>query len=187
MVTVLSLWLPVLLSAVLVFVASSVIHMLVGYHASDFAALPREEEVMEALRRFDVPPGEYVMPHAATAAAMKEPAYLEKVQRGPVAFVTVFPPGRTGMGAQLVQWFVYCVVVGVFAAYLTSRAVPAGAEYMSVFRFAGTAAFMGYALALWQSSIWYRRTWSTTLKNTLDGLIYGLLTAGVFGWLWPGT
>jgi hypothetical protein len=54
-----------------------------------------------------------------------------------------------------------------------------------VFRFAGTTAFIGYSVALWQMSIWYRRAWSTTIKATVDGLIYALLTAGVFGWLWP--
>lgn len=186
MVPILSLWLPILLSAVLVFVASALIHMVLGYHAGDFAPLPREEEVMDALRGFQIPPGEYVMPHAATPAAMKDPVYVQKVEKGPVAFLTVFT-GSMSMGAQFAQWFAFCVLVGIFAAYLTGRALLPGAEYMEVFRFSGTVAFVAYALALWQSSIWYRRKWSTTLKSTLDGLIYGLLTAGVFGWLWPGT
>ena len=77
------------------------------------------------------------------------------------------------------------MVVGVFAAYLTGRALPTGAAYLKVFRFAGTTAFMGYSVALWQMSIWYRRAWSTTIKATVDGLIYALLTAGTFGWLGP--
>jgi hypothetical protein len=85
----------------------------------------------------------------------------------------------------LVLWFLYCAIVGVFAAYVAGRALPAGAEYLRVFRFAGVTAFVGYTLALWQMSIWYRRAWSTTIKATVDGLIYALLTAGTFGWLWP--
>ena len=64
----------------------------------------------------------------------------------------------------------------------TSRYNPV---YLRVFRFAGATAFIGYAVALWQMSIWYRRAWSTTIKATVDGLIYALLTAGTFGWLWP--
>jgi hypothetical protein len=56
---------------------------------------------------------------------------------------------------------------------------------LRVFRFVGVTAFIGYTVALRQMSIWYRRAWSTTLKATVDGLIYALLTAGTFGWLWP--
>jgi hypothetical protein len=89
------------------------------------------------------------------------------------------------MTGPLVKWFLYCVVVGVFAAYIASRAVEPGGDYLQVFRFAGSTAFLGYTMALWQSSIWYHRSWKTNLINTFDGLIYALLTAGVFGWLWP--
>jgi hypothetical protein len=77
------------------------------------------------------------------------------------------------------------VVVEIFAAYIAGRALSAGAPYLHVFRFAGATAFVGYSLALWQMSIWYRRAWSSTIKATVDGLIYALLTGGVFGWLWP--
>ena len=89
------------------------------------------------------------------------------------------------MGGSLAAWFAFCVAVGVFAGYLTSRALPAGAPYLEVFRFTGTIAFAGYALALWENTIWYRRAWTTTLKANIDGLIYALLTGGAFGWLWP--
>ena len=89
------------------------------------------------------------------------------------------------MGKNLVLWFLYSMVVGLFAAYIAGRALEPGAHYLQVFRFAGATAFVGYSLALWQMVIWYRRSWKTTLKSTIDGLIYGLLSAGVFGWLWP--
>ena len=116
---------------------------------------------------------------------MKSPAFLEKMKQGPVIVMTVMPNGPPSMGSNLVQWFIYCVVVGIFAAYLTGRSVGPGTSYLMVFRFAGATAFSGYALALWQDSIWYKRAWSTTIKNTFDGLVYALLTAGTFGWLWP--
>lgn len=141
---------------------------------------------MDALRKFNIPPGEYVMPRAGTMKDMSTPEFIEKAERGPVALMTVMPSGPPAMGASLVQWFVYCVVVGVFAAYIAGRALGPGAEYLDVFRFAGTTAFAGYALALWQNSIWYKRAWSTTLKSTVDGLVYALVTAGTLGWLWPG-
>lgn len=186
MVPILSLWLPILVSAALVFVVSALLHTVLRYHASDLAALPAEDEIMTALARHDIQPGAYVMPHAPSSAAMKEPAYREKRERGPVAFLTVLPSGDTGMGRQLTTWFVYCVVVGALVAYVAGRAIGPGAAYGDAFRFAGTTAFIAYALGTWQDTIWFGQKWSTAAKNTLDGLIYGLLTGGVFGWLWPG-
>ena len=183
MVALTSLWLPIVLSAVAVFLASFLIHMVLRYHRSDFRKLPAEDQVMDGLRNAGIPPGNYFMPHAASPAAMKEPAYIEKKNRGPIAVLTVM--GSPSMGRSLAQWFVYCLVVSVFAAYVAGRALSAGAEYPDIVRFAGTTAFVGYALALWQNSIWYKIAWSTTLKQTLDGLVYGLLTGTVFGWLWP--
>lgn len=116
---------------------------------------------------------------------MGSPEFIEKATKGPVAFMTVIPSGPPAMGKSLVQWFIYCVVVGIFAAYIGSRAVGPSDDYLQVFRFTGCTAFIGYAVALWQNSIWYHRAWSSTLKSTFDGLVYGLLTAGTFGWLWP--
>jgi len=185
MVPLLSLWLPILLSAVLVFIASSVIHMVLTYHRSDYRAVPSETEVMEALRKFGIPPGDYLIPHPGSPEAMKSPAFKEKITRGPVMMATVMKTGQFAMGAQLMQWFLYCVAVSIVAAYIASRAAGPGTEYLVVFRFAGCTAFVAYSLALWQNTIWYRRAWTTTLKSNIDGLFYGLLTGGVFGWLWP--
>lgn len=185
MVPLTSLWLPMVLSAVIAFVASSLIHMVLTYHRNDLQKLPAEDEVMNALRRFKLPSGDYMMPCAESPKALNDPAFLDKMKEGPVAVMTILPSGPPSMGRNLALWFLYCLVVALFSAYLTGRALPPGADYLSVFRFAGTSAFLGYTLALWQNSIWYRRAWSTTLKSTLDGLIYALLTAGTFGWLWP--
>jgi hypothetical protein len=185
MVPILSLWLPILLSAVLVFIVSSIIHMVLPYHRNDFGKLPRESEVMDALRPFGIPPGEYMMPRAGSMKEMSEPAFIEKRNQGPVALMTVMACGDSSMGKSLVLWFLYSVVVSVFAAYVAGRALGPGADYLAVFRFAGVTAFAGYALALWQNTIWYKRAWATTAKSTFDGLVYALFTAGAFGWLWP--
>ncbi len=185
MVPAMSLWLPIFLSVIVVFVASSIIHMVLRYHRSDYRRLPSEDAVMEALRAFKIPPGDYMMPCADSPSQMNDEAFIEKQKRGPVAIVTVMESGSLSMGASLAQWFVYSVVVGLFVAYITGRALLPGVEYRVVFQLASSIAFVGYSLALWPISIWYKRAWSTTAKSTFDGLIYGLLTGGVFGWLWP--
>jgi hypothetical protein len=179
-----ALWLPILLSAVLVFVASSLIHMASPWHKSDFPKMANEDQVMDALRPLAIPPGDYFFPRPGQREDMKSPAFAEKVKKGPVVLMTVMPGGMA-VGRNLVMWFLYVVVISAFAAYIAGRALPPGAVYLQVFRFAGATAFIGYSAALWQMSIWYRRAWLTTIKSTVDGLIYASLTAGVFGWLWP--
>jgi hypothetical protein len=180
-----ALWLPILLSSVLVFVVSSIIHMVLPWHKNDYPKMPREDEAMDALRPLGIPPGSYMVPRSTSTEEMSSPAFIEKMKKGPVMLLTIMPNGVTSMGRNLTLWFFYSLVVGVFAAYVAGRALPVGSHYLRVFRFAGVTAFTGYTLALFQMSIWYRRAWSLTIKATIDGLIYALLTAGTFGWLWP--
>ena len=185
MVPLSMLWLPIVVAAVFVFVASSIIHMVLTYHRSEFKTVPSESEVMEALRRFAIPPGDYLVPHAASPKDMNSAAFKEKRARGPVMVATVMPTGAVTMGPQLVQWFLFCVVVSLFAAYVAGRALPPGSAYLDVHRFAGTVAFVGYGIGHWPNSIWFRRSWRSSVTTTIDALIYGLLTGGTFGWLWP--
>ena len=185
MVGMLALWLPILLSAVIVFVASSLIHMASPWHKSDYPRMPNEDQVRSALRPLAIPPGDYMIPRPASRADLRSPEFAEKVNQGPNIIVTVLPNGPWSMKRNLIQWFVYALVVSVFGAYVAGRALPPGSPYLAVFRFVGATAFIGYSVALWQMSIWYRRSWSITGKATIDGLIYALLTAGTFGWLWP--
>jgi hypothetical protein len=185
MVTIPSLWLPILLSAVFIFIVSSLIHMVLRYHSKDFRKLPDEDAVADALRKFNIAAGEYFLPYSSSMKEMKSPEFQEKVKRGPRAILTIWPGGSSSMVKNLVQWFFYAVVVGIFAAYVASRALQEGAYYLAVFRFVGVTAFCCYTIAGWQASIWFNRSWSTTLKNTIDGLVYALVTAGTFGWLWP--
>ncbi len=185
MVSLAQLWLPILLSAVIVFVASSVIHMVTRWHESDYTRVPDEERFRAAVGPLALAPGDYLVPRPATRAEIRDPAFLEKVNRGPNVVMTVMPNGPFTMGAQLGAWFIYSIVLALFAAYLASRTLTRGTEYLEVFRVTGTVAFIGYAGGLWQMSIWYKRRWSTTVRSTVDALIYGLLVGGVFGWLWP--
>ena len=185
MAPVVALWLPILLSSVIVFVVSSIIHMLSPWHKSDYPKLANQDQVMDALRPLAIPPGDYLVPRPSSRKEMGSPEFAEKMKKGPVAMFTVMPNGQMSMGRNLGLWFVYLIAVGTFAAYVAAHALPVGAPYRSVFRFVGITAFIAYAVALWQMSIWYRRAWSTTIKATVDGVIYAALTAGTFGWLWP--
>jgi len=185
MIPLVSLWVPVLLSAVVVFILSALIHMVLHYHDSDMRKLPDEDAVADALRSVDVRPGVYGLPHAGGMAERKSPEFIAKIEKGPLAIITLARGGTMAMGANLAQWFIYCIFVSICAAYIASRAVPPGAEYLTVFRFSGATAFFCYGVGTWQESIWFRRPLSTSVKNTIDALVFGLFTGGVFGWLWP--
>jgi hypothetical protein len=185
MTGLLQLWLPIVLSAVIVFVVSSIIHMASPWHKNDYPRVPNEDQLRNAIRPLAIPPGDYMVPRPTSREEMRSPQFAEKVNQGPNMVLTVLPNGPWSMKRNLTLWFLYAVVVSVFAAYVAGRALPAGSLYLAVFRFVGTTAFIGYSVALWQMSIWYRRSWTITVKATIDGLIYALLTAGTFGWLWP--
>jgi hypothetical protein len=179
-----ALWLPILLSAVFVFVASSIMHMVLPYHRNDYRQIPDEDKVLAALRGAGLTRGLYVFPFC-THKDMKSPALVEKQKQGPVGFMTIMPSGPPAMPKFLIPWFGYCLVIDFFVAYLTFHAVAPGANYRVVFRIAGTAAFLAYGVGQLSNGIWKGQTWSVTFKEVVDGLVYALLTAGTFGWLWP--
>jgi hypothetical protein len=186
MVALTSLWLPILLSAVFVFIASSILHMLLSaWHRGDHAQLPGEDSIRAAMRKEGVSRGDYYFPYAGSMAELKSEETAKKFEQGPVGFLTVLPNGLPAMGSALVQWFVYSVAIAFLTAYVTGRTVGAGAEYLHVFRVAGTVAFLGFAGAAPMASIWRGQKWSTSIKHVIDGWVYSLLVAGTFSWLWP--
>jgi len=182
-VSIASLWLPIVLSAIVVFLASAVFHMVLKWHRGDYKKLPNEAAILEAIGREKVGCGVYMFPHCDPKDA-KSPEFKEKMSRGPVGILTMMEPGPFNMGKYLGLWFVYCFIVSVFVAYLTSRTVQSGTDYLAVFRIAGTVAFMGYGIGYFVDSVWKAQPWSNSIRHMIDGLVYALLTAGVFGWLW---
>jgi hypothetical protein len=180
-----ALWLPVLASAVIVFVVSSIIHMASPWHKNDFPRMPREDDVMDALRPLAIPPDTYFIPRPSSREGMRAPEFKEKVKKGPVVAMTVFPYPPMSMATNLALWFLFIVAVSLCAAYAASNALDPGGEAVRVFKFVAFVAFMGYSVALWPQSIWYRWPWRLTIKATVDGLVYALVTGAVFGWLWP--
>ncbi|MBL0212126.1 MAG: hypothetical protein IPQ13_14625 [Holophagaceae bacterium] len=180
-----SLWLPILLSAVFVFVASGIIHMVLKYHNSDYRQLANEDEVRDAIRKTSPAPGQYVLPYCADMKEMGGEAMKQKYTDGPLGFLTLRPNGVPKMGPSFISWFLFTVAVSLFAAYIGHVTLPEKMHYLTVFRVVGTATFMAYGLGALPGAIWMGRPWSAVLKDLADAIIYALLTAGTFGWLWP--
>jgi hypothetical protein len=185
MVSLGALWLPVLLSAVLVFVTSSIIHMVLRYHSSDYTRLPNEDAVRAAIQSGNPAPAQYVIPYCATPKEMAGADMQKKFVEGPVGVLNLKRSGPPGMGTNLVQWFIFSLVVSFFLAYVASRTLPAGSDYLHVFQIVGTVGFLAYAAGQLPAAIWMGKPWTVAWKEVFDGLLYGLVTAGTFGWLWP--
>jgi hypothetical protein len=180
-----ALWLPILVSLVVVFVVSSFIHMASPWHKSDFPRLANEDAVMDALRPLDLPPGDYMFPRPSSMAEMKSPEFLARVNRGPRAIMTVLPNGYAGMTGNLAGWALFILLVTFLGAHVASSILAPAALSHAIFHTVGLFTFAAYALALWPLSIWYGRGWGISIKSTVDGLIYAVATALIFMWLWP--
>lgn len=170
MVGLAALWMPILVSAVFVFIALSIIHAMLGWHKGDMTMVPGEDKVMETLRGLNVQPGDYRFPYSNSVDETKTPAFAEKMKEGPVGFMSILPSGDVNMGKLLGQWFVYSLFIAVIVAYVTGR---------------GAVAFCCYVVAHWQNWIWWGKSTRFTVTNSLDGIIYALVTGATFGWLWP--
>lgn len=179
------LLLPALLSSVLVFIASSLIHMVLQWHKHEYGTLPNEDEVRAALGRSRPGPGKYVLPFCKDGKEMGSPEMLRKFEDGPNVVMFVRENGAVKLGPFLGKWFAYTFVVSLVVGYLARATVVPGAQYLQVFQVVGVAAWLGYAWAIPSDSIWVGKTWSSTALYMLDGLIYAALTAGAYAWLWP--
>ena len=185
MITLSQLWLPILLSAVFVFIVSSILHMVIPIHKGDCKKMPGEDKVLDAMRAQGLQPGSYMFPGAENMKDCGTPEMIEKYKRGPVGHLIVVPSGGINMGKSLIQWFVYTLVVGVLCAYIAALVFPAGAPCAGVFRITFAAAVLAYSVGSIPESIWKGVKWSITMKFVFDGILYGLATAATFGWLWP--
>ncbi len=176
-----ALWLPIVVSTVIVWIASALIWTVLPWHKTDYAQPGDEEGVRAALK--GASPGFYNVPHATEMSDLQKSEMQQKFNDGPVAFITVLPNGIPSMPRNMVLQIAYFLLVGIVCAYFVSRTTGTDATYLEVFRVAGTAAFVANGFGSIPDSIWFGRPWSHTVKNNLDALIYGLLTGGVFGWL----
>ena len=184
--TLLSLWLPILLSAVVVFVISSLIHMVFKWHASDYSAFANEDAVRDAIRAGNPAPGRYVVPFCKDMKDMAGAAMMKKYQEGPVGHVTIGPNGQPSMGKHLGMWFLLCLLVSAVAAWLAARIF--GLDHSQACRAAklvGAVSFIAHAFGTLQESVWMMRPWSSSAKYLLDSALFALGSGLVFCWLWP--
>lgn len=176
------LWLPILVSGAIVWFASFLMHVVLPHHKGEWKGLPNEEAVIAAIK--GVTPGQYTFPYCSDMSKMKDPAFMEKMKNNPNGTITVWA-GQVNMGRNLLLSLITYLVIGVFVAYVAWHAMKGEqVEYMDVFRMTGAAAFMAHGLGMLTHMIWFQVKGFWTYG--FDNLVFALLTAGVFGWLWPG-
>lgn len=183
--SLIELWLPILLSAVFVFIASSIFHMAIPMHKGDFKGMPGEEKILAEMRAQGLQPGSYRFPMCQSMKDMGSPEMIAKCKLGPVGVATIVPNGGCNMGMSLILWFLYCIVVGAIIALACEPILPSGTEFRKVFHVTGLAAVLGYALGAIPESIWKGQEWRITAKFVFDGVVYGVITGLTFAWLWP--
>jgi len=177
-----ALWLPILLSAVFVFILSAIIHMVLKYHNSDYKKLPNEDAVRAAFRGTNAEPAQYIIPHCADMKEMQSPAMQQKFAEGPVGVLNLRRPGPPTMGPSLTQWFLFTLMVSIFVAFVAAHSAPADVVYLDVFRVVAVTAFLAYGTAALPAAIWMGKPWVVAAKEVFDGLLYALVTAGTFAW-----
>jgi hypothetical protein len=180
-----TLWLPCVVSAVAVFVASSIAHMVLKYHRADYRGLPDEEAFAEPMRKMGLAPGLYVHPHCPDPSKMKDPAVQARYAKGPVALIALLPSGMPRMGKLLGLWFGFCLLVSFVAAYVARHTLPLEADGLLVMRITGAVAFAGYGLGHLQDTIWHGQPVGNTVRGVIDAVVYAVLTGLVFRLLWP--
>jgi hypothetical protein len=184
MLVIVQQWLPIVLSTVLVFVASSVIHMVLKWHKSDYRPLPNEDAVRSAIRAGNPTPGQYVMPYCLDMKSAQTPEMMQKFLEGPNAMVALMPNGPPRMGGALAMWFAFTFVIGVICAYVAGKSLPSTASFYQVCRLVGALAFLAYGAGSVQYAIWAGKPWPSVAKDLLDSVIYAALTALTFAWFW---
>jgi hypothetical protein len=181
---VMELWKPILLSGLAVFILSAMAWTVLPHHRKEYGRMANEDGIADAIRAGNIAPGLYSIPHAGDMKEMGTPEMKAKMERGPNAFIAIVKSGNRGMGPMMIQSFITNIIIATFIAYIASKALPTGAEYMTVFCLVATATFMAYGLGTIPDSIWFGKPWRSYALNAADSLAYALVTGGIFGWLW---
>jgi len=179
------LWKPILFSGIAVFILSAMVWTVLPHHKKEWAKVPNEGDVLDTLRAGGVTPGLYSFPYASDMKEMGSPEMMARMQTGPVGYLTVASSGAPAMGPMMAKSAIYNVVVALFVGYVAYHTLAPGAEYLEVFRVTGTVTFMACALGAVPDSIWFGKPWKSYFLHAFDGFMYAVVTAGIFGWLWP--
>lgn len=179
----LPLWLPILLSAGVVWILSAIVWMALPHHKRDFINLPDEDSFIDFLRRSGIRPGNYVFPDFRGSEAMKSEKIANLLEQGPVGHLSVWPAPLT-MGGKLVATFVVYLAVSTLIAYLTRVALPGPAPFLRVFRIAGTAGVLAYCFSFIPNGVWFGAYRRTLVASFIDGVVFGCITGAIFAWFW---
>lgn len=180
------LWLPTLVAAVSVFVASSLIHMVFKWHNSDYRKLANEDDVLAAIRTGAPAPGQYVLPHCADMKDLQNESMQKKFREGPVGFLTLKRPGPPAMGGALAKWFVLNLVVATVAALVAAHVWGLRADAnRAACHMVALITFLTYGGGSIQAGIWMGKPWTSVAKDLLDSVIYAVVSGAAFCWLWP--
>jgi hypothetical protein len=177
------LWLPIVVSALLVFFVSAATHMLVPYRLREWGRVEGQDAIRAALQ--GVAPGLYAFPLPVDAKDRGKPEELARWSAGPSGWISLVPSAPFSMGRNLGLSLVVNLLVSAVAAYLASRSLTGPYHYGTVFRLVGTVGFVAYAVGPAYEAIWYWKPWKSIAMGTIDALLYGAVMAGSFGWLWP--
>lgn len=178
------LWLPILLSAAVVWIISAVVWTAMPHHKQDFIRLPDEDGFMDDLRKSGIKPGNYVFPDFRGSETMKSEKVQKALEHGPVGHLSLWPTPLT-MGGKLVATFIVYLVVSILIAYLTRVALPGAAPFAKVFQVAGTAGILAYCFSFIPNAVWFGSYKRTIVANFVDGIAYGFITGAIFAWRWP--
>jgi hypothetical protein len=177
-----SLWLPVVLSAAAVWMWSFLSWAAMDLHGRDWLRAPDEDALMSAIRQLSIKPGAYMFPKATHAQA-KDPAVQEKFRVGPMGTLVVFGP--VSMPANMLATLAINLLASVLIAYAGSAALPPGASFGQVLQVLGTVGVLTYAFAPLPEKIWFQGRTHSKIMCVVDGLVQGLATGAIFAALWP--
>jgi hypothetical protein len=177
------LWLPILISAGVVWVASAVIWMAMPHHKDDFDTLPNETEFINTIKGWGIPPGNYGFPNFRDCKR-DDPEMKKKLEEGPLGILNVWPPQK-GMGMNMMLSFLVYLIVSLLIGYLGWEALGPAKTFAKVFQIIGTAGVLSYSFAFIPSGIWFCQKRKALMMNVLDGIVLGLLTGLIFASLWP--
>ena len=176
------LWLPIVASAVLLFVLSAASHMALPWRRNEWGRITESEALQASLE--GLRPGLYAFPAAPDPKQQMTKEWRDRWAKGPSGWLTIAPRAPVDMGRNMALSVVAYLLVACLAAYVAWHALGPAPHGRAVFRLVGTLGFMSFGVGTVFESIWYHRPWRAYASDALDALLSGLVMAAAFAWLW---
>jgi hypothetical protein len=177
-----SLWLPIIVSGVALFFASFAAWMLLPHHKPEWTGVDNEDAFLQAVRNAGIGPGQYMFPYSCKPEDWKSEEFKRRQAEGPTGTIIIWK-SQPNMGVNMALTVAFFTITNLVIAYLAGMAIQPGAEFLTVFRFVGTAGVLTYGTANILNGIWFGRK---MIADIIDGIAYGLITGLIFAALWPG-